>query len=50
MAIEAAVEQEIFARHPDYVAAIVVGAEGIVNGPSDAESDAWLAASRARTR
>ena len=43
MAIEAAVDREIFARHPDYVAAIVV-AEGIVNGPGDAESDAWLAA------
>ena len=43
MAIEAAVDREIFARHPDYVAAIVV-AEGIVNGPGDAASDAWLAA------
>ena len=43
MAIEAAVDREIFARHPDYVAAIVV-AEGIANGPGDAASDAWLAA------
>jgi DNA/RNA-binding domain of Phe-tRNA-synthetase-like protein len=49
MAIEAAVEQAIFARHPDYVAAIVV-AEGIANGPSDAESDAWLAAAEHHVR
>ena len=42
MAIEAAVEQAIFARHPDYVAAILV-AEGIVNGPSDADERRALA-------
>jgi DNA/RNA-binding domain of Phe-tRNA-synthetase-like protein len=49
MAIEAAVEQAIFARHPDYVAAIVV-AEGIANGPSDAESDTWLTAAEHHVR
>lgn len=38
----AGVDPAVWERHPDYVALIVV-AEGIANGPSDAESDARLA-------
>ena len=49
MPIEVKVEPEIFARFPDYVAAIVV-AEELANAPSDAESDAWLAAAERDVR
>jgi DNA/RNA-binding domain of Phe-tRNA-synthetase-like protein len=45
----ARVDEAIFARHPDYVA-VVVGASGLVNGPSDAVSDGWLAAAEASLR
>ena len=40
--IEAAVDPRVFERHPDYVA-VVVAADGLTNGPSDPESDGWLA-------
>ena len=39
--LAAEVDTEIFAAYPDYVAAILV-AEGIGNGPSDADSDRLL--------
>jgi DNA/RNA-binding domain of Phe-tRNA-synthetase-like protein len=45
----ARVDEAIFARHPDYVA-VVVGASGLLNGPSDAVSDGWLAAAEASLR
>jgi DNA/RNA-binding domain of Phe-tRNA-synthetase-like protein len=45
----ARVDGAIFARHPDYVA-VVVGAAGLANGPSDAVSDGWLAAAEASLR
>jgi DNA/RNA-binding domain of Phe-tRNA-synthetase-like protein len=40
--IEAAVDPRVFERHPDYVA-VVVAADGLANGPTDAESDGRLA-------
>jgi DNA/RNA-binding domain of Phe-tRNA-synthetase-like protein len=39
--IDASVDPRIFERHPDYVA-VVVAADGLANGPSDAESGGWL--------
>lgn len=45
----AAVDADVFARHPDYVAVILV-AEGLRNGPSDAGSERALAAAEEHLR
>ena len=47
--IDAAVDPRVFERHPDYVA-VVVAAAGLVNGPSDQDSDGWLAAAERHVR
>jgi DNA/RNA-binding domain of Phe-tRNA-synthetase-like protein len=46
---EVQVDRAVHARHPDYVALVLV-ASGPVNGPSDAGSDARLAAAEAHVR
>jgi DNA/RNA-binding domain of Phe-tRNA-synthetase-like protein len=43
---EVGVDPAIHARHPDYVALVLI-ASGLANGPSDAASDAQLAAAEA---
>ena len=43
------VDPSVHAAHPDYIALVVVGS-GLVNGPSDAGSDAKLAAVEAHVR
>ena len=47
--IDAAVDPRVFERHPDYVA-VVVAAAGLVNGPSDPDSDRWLAEAERHVR
>lgn len=47
--LDIAVDPAIHALHPDYVAVILV-ASGVRNGPSDAGSDAGLAAAEAELR
>jgi DNA/RNA-binding domain of Phe-tRNA-synthetase-like protein len=46
---EVEVDPAVHAAHPDYVALVVV-ASGLANGPSDAGSDAQLAAAEAHLR
>jgi DNA/RNA-binding domain of Phe-tRNA-synthetase-like protein len=46
---EVHVDPAVHAAHPDYVALVLV-ASGLTNGPSDAESDAQLAAAEAQLR
>jgi DNA/RNA-binding domain of Phe-tRNA-synthetase-like protein len=46
---EVQVDRAVQARHPDYVALVLV-ASGLVNGPSDAASDTRLAAAEAHLR
>jgi DNA/RNA-binding domain of Phe-tRNA-synthetase-like protein len=46
---EVHVDPAVHAAHPDYVALVLV-ASGLNNGPSDAESDAQLAAAEAQLR
>ena len=46
---EVRVDPAVHARHPDYVALVVL-ASGVANGPSDAHSDAQLAAAEAHLR
>lgn len=48
-AFDARVDPAVHAKHPDYVALVLV-ASGIQNGPSDAGSDAQLAAAEAHLR
>jgi len=43
------VDPAVHARHPDYVAVVLV-ASGLANGPSDADSEARLAAAEATVR
>jgi DNA/RNA-binding domain of Phe-tRNA-synthetase-like protein len=45
--LEVSVDLAVHAAHPDYVALVLV-ASGLTNGPSDAESDAQLAAAAAQ--
>lgn len=47
--LAATVDAAVFARHPDYVAVILV-AEGLANGPTDAASDAALRDAEAHLR
>ena len=47
--IDACVDPRVFGRHPDYVA-VVVAADGLANGPSDPESDGWLAEAERHVR
>jgi DNA/RNA-binding domain of Phe-tRNA-synthetase-like protein len=46
---EVGVDPAVHAAHPDYVALVLL-ASGLVNGPSDADSDAQLAAAEAHLR
>jgi DNA/RNA-binding domain of Phe-tRNA-synthetase-like protein len=46
---EVRVDRTVHAKHPDYVALVLVAA-GVANGPSDARSDAQLAAAEAHLR
>jgi DNA/RNA-binding domain of Phe-tRNA-synthetase-like protein len=48
-AFEVRVDPAIHARHPDYVALVLV-ATGLANGPTDAGSDAQLADAESRVR
>jgi DNA/RNA-binding domain of Phe-tRNA-synthetase-like protein len=47
--LEVRVDADIHAEHPDYVALVLL-ASGLANGPSDAGSDAQLAAAEAHLR
>jgi DNA/RNA-binding domain of Phe-tRNA-synthetase-like protein len=47
--LEVGVDPAVHAAHPDYVALVLV-ASGLANGPTDAESDAQLAAAEAHLR
>jgi DNA/RNA-binding domain of Phe-tRNA-synthetase-like protein len=47
--LAAAVDAAVFERHPDYVAVILV-AEGLTNGPTDAASEAALCDAEAHLR
>ena len=47
--LEVVVDPAIYAKHPDYVALVLV-ASGVGNGPTDAESDARLVEAEAAVR
>jgi DNA/RNA-binding domain of Phe-tRNA-synthetase-like protein len=47
--LDVRVDPAIFDAHPDYVALVLV-ADGLVNGPTDADSDAQLASAEAALR
>lgn len=48
-AFEVRVDPAVHATHPDYVALVLL-ADGLANGPTDADSDAGLAAAEAHLR